>query len=104
MEKDILSEVIEVEKEIQKCLELEKTKAREWLEKVQTESADEFTRSEREFQEAFDRALADAEKEAMVKAAEIVREAEAQAERLRTLGNGTLQGIVEKQIRRILPG
>jgi hypothetical protein len=47
MEKDILSEVIEVEKEIQKCLEVEKAKSHDWLEKVKKESEEELVREER---------------------------------------------------------
>jgi vacuolar-type H+-ATPase subunit H len=104
MERDILSEVIEVEREIQKCLELEKTRAQEWLEKVKRGSSEELARSEREIRETFDRALADAEKEAAVKAAQVVREAEAQVARLRTLDDGLLTRIVAKQTRKILPG
>lgn len=104
MEKDILSEVIEVEREIQKCLEQEKAKAQEWIEKVKKESGEELARSEREIREEFDRAMADAEKDATVKAGEIVEEAEAQATRLRTLDDGLLTRIVAKQIRGILPG
>ena len=47
MERDILSQVIEAEKEIQHCLDLEKIKAREWLERVKKECEDEFTREEK---------------------------------------------------------
>lgn len=104
MEKDILSEVIEVEKEIQQCLEREKAKAREWLDAAKEEAAKELARSEEEINGAFERALADAEQEAVLGAAEIVREAETRAERLRTLDDGTLRDIVKKQIGTILPG
>lgn len=34
MEDDVLARVISVEKEIQACLETERTRAREWLEEV----------------------------------------------------------------------
>ncbi len=103
MEKDILSEVIEVEKEIQKCLELERAKAQEWLEKVKKESTDDLARSERGINEAFELAMADAEKTAAAKAAEIVKEAAAQVEQLQALDEGTLADTVAKQMRRILP-
>lgn len=103
MEKDILSEVIEVEKEIQKCLELERAKAQEWLEKAKKESTEDFARSERGINEAFERAMVDAEKTAAAKAAEIVKEAAAQVEQLQALDERMLADTVAKQMRRILP-
>lgn len=104
MEKDILSEVIEVEREIQYCLEQERIKVRDWLENVKKESSDELARSEREIRDAYDRSLDEIEQEAAVKAAEITREAERLAERFRTLDEDTLRGIAKKQIAKILPG
>ena len=104
MEKDILSEVIEVEKEIQKCLEVEKAKSHDWLEKVKKESEEELVREERNIKESLNKSIEVAKKEAELKAAEIVKQTEARAERLATLNDGTLEGIVGKQIIRILPG
>lgn len=104
MEKDILSEVIEVEKEIQKCLEVEKAKSHDWLEKVKKESEEELVREERTIKESLNKSIEFAKKEAELKAAEIVKQTEARAERLSKLNNDTLVGIVGKQIIRILPG
>ncbi len=104
MEKDILSEVIEVEKEIQKCLEVEKAKSHDWLEKVKKESEEELVREERNIKESLNKSIEMAKKEAELKSAEIVKQTEARAERLAKLNDGTLVGIVGKQIIRILPG
>jgi len=104
MEKDILSEVIEVEKEIQKCLEAEKATSRDWLEKVKKESGDELVREEKILKESLNKSIEAAKKEAELKAAEIVKQTEARAERLAKLNDETLVGIVGKQITRILPG
>ncbi len=104
MDGDILSEVIEVEKEIQKCLELERRKAQEWLEKMKALTAEESARNEREIREDFERAIAEAERQAVSRAAVVVKDAEARAGRLRTLDERTLKSIVEKHVAKILPG
>lgn len=104
MEKDILSQVIEVEKEIQKCLESEKVKIREWLEGVKKESEEEFFREELEIKQSLDQSLREATKQSETAAAQILSEAADAAERLRRLKAETLTGIIERQIARILPG
>ena len=104
MEKDILSEVIEVEKEIQKCLEVEKEKSHDWLEKVKKESEEELVREERNIKESLNKSIEVAKKEAELKAVEIVKQTEARAERLAKMNDDTLVDIVGKQIIRILPG
>lgn len=104
MQKDILSEVIEVEKEIQKCLEVEKEKSRDWLEKVKKESELELAREEKNIQESLNKSIEVVKKEAELKAAEIVKQTEARAERLAKLNDQTLVDIVGEQITRILPG
>ncbi len=104
MQKDILSEVIEVEKEIQKCLEVEKEKSRDWLEKVKKESEAELAREEKNIKESLNKSIEVAKKEAELKAAEIVKQTEARAERLAKLNDQTLVDIVGEQITRILPG
>lgn len=104
MEKDILSQVIEAEKEIQKCLKIEKNKAREWLEGVKKESEAEFLREERRIRESLELTQAESAKEADRQAAEIVQQAARAAERLGQLGTGTLQRLIEKRLTEILPG
>ncbi len=103
MEKDILSEVIEVEKEIQRCLEIEKTKANDWLVKVKQVSQEELVREEKNVKESLRIAIEQAKKDAASKAEDIVKHAETQAGRLAKLDNEALQDIIGEQIIRILP-
>ena len=104
MQKDILSEVIEVEKEIQKCLEDEKAKSQDWLQKVKKESAEELVREEKSIKESLNKSIEVAKREAELKAAEIVNQTEIRAERLAKLSDETLVDIAVKHITRILPG
>ncbi len=104
MEKDILSEVIEVEKDIQKSLDDEKVKARTWLEQVKKDSAQELAREEINITASLNEAIEVARKNAELKAAEIVRQAQVKAERFGTLTNDVLKQIIVKQLNRILPG
>ncbi len=103
MEKDILSQVIEAEKEIQQGLDLEKIKAREWLERVKKECEEAFTREDKNIREALEKTTAEAAREAGIKAAGTVSRATAAAERLGRLQTETLSRIVAKQIAGILP-
>ncbi len=104
MEKDILRQVIEVEKEIQKCLESEKVKIREWLEGVKKESDEEFLREELEIKQSLDQSLREATRQSETAAAEILSEAADAAERLKRLKAETLTGIIGRRIAGILPG
>ncbi len=104
MEKDILSQVIEAEKEIQRCLDREKIKSREWLESVQKECEEEYVREERSIRESLERSMTEAAAEAATQAEAIVSRAGFQTERLGQLPDETLSRIVKKQIGRILPG
>ncbi len=104
MEKDVLSQVIEAEKEIQKCLESEKVKVREWIEAVKKESETDFRAEERAIKESFDLSLAESARQAEAKAGEITDAAGKSAGRLGHLRPETVQSIVEKRIDKILPG
>jgi hypothetical protein len=104
MERDILSQVIEAEKEIQQCLDLEKVKIREWLERVRKECEEEFIREEKNINASLKISAAEAAGEAEVKAAGIVRQATATADRLGRLQAEVLSNSIAKQINRILPG
>lgn len=103
MEKDILSQVIEVEKEIQSCLDIEKVKVHEWLERIKKECEEEYIREEKKVRDSLDQSLEEASKEAALKAEEIVSRAEAGAERLGRLPPETLAKIVIQRIAGILP-
>ena len=104
MEKDILSEVIETEKDIQKCIEQETRKAKEWLEDVRKKAALELTQAEQEYTTALEQAMADAEREAAARALAVRKDSELQADRMGKLDDRILKSILEKRIRRILPG
>ena len=104
MDNNILSEVIEVEREIQKCLEIEQTKARDWLEKVKKECEAEVLKEEALIKDSLAAAENLARKEAEESAAASVRDAAALVEHMDHLDRAVLQAVVEKHIRTILPG
>ncbi len=104
MEKDVLSQVIEAEKEIQKCIDAEKVKAKEWLEGMKKESEEEVLREQRTNERSVQESLRDADRQADERASEIVRDAEAAAERLGGIDNDIVTRIVRRRISRILPG
>ena len=104
MENDILSEVIEVEKEIQKTLEDEKLKAHAWLEQVKKESADELAHEESVIKASMNKAIENAKKDADLKAAEIVRQTKIKADDFAKLTDTTLREAIVKRLTRLLPG
>ena len=104
MDNTILSEVIEVEREIQKCLELEQTKARDWLEKVKKECAEEVLQEEARVKNLVAAAEDRARKEAEESAAARVRDAAVLIEQIDHLDRTLLQTVVKKHVRTILPG
>jgi len=102
MDKDILSEVIEAEKEIQHCIEGEQTKLRAWLDQVKRESSDAIEREEKNDSELLTRALEDAKRSAEAKAKQMVDDAAKRSLRIETLDDGTLTGIILKRMPRLL--
>ncbi len=104
MKKDILAEIIEIEKDIQKKLDVETLKSKEWLEKVRREAEDEIAGKEESLRDVFNRAMEDARVDAEKRASEIISSAIADAERLRTIGDESLKMILSKYLFRILPG
>ncbi len=104
MERDILSQVIEAEKEIQHCLDLEKVKVQEWLEREKKACDEEFNREEAIIKASLAQAASRAVKEAETKAAGIMKEAANASDRLGRLEVEVLSTIIVKQIDRILPG
>ncbi|HXX81802.1 MAG TPA: hypothetical protein VEI46_09645 [Thermodesulfovibrionales bacterium] len=103
MEKDILSKVIEVEKEIQERLREEKNKAHAWLEGVKTEIEKDISLQEEQLRESYTRGREDAKAEAERKAAKIVKDAASLAERYRQISDETLEKIVKRHMVKILP-
>jgi hypothetical protein len=104
MDNNILSEVIEVEREIQKCLELEQTKARDWLAKVKDECETSVIKEETLIRNSLAAAEVRAREEASESVASSLRDAAAFVEQRDHLDRAQLQAVVDKHIRTILPG
>lgn len=103
MEKNILSKVVEVEREIQQRIEAEEINAKEWIEKVKKEVGDGIAREEAGLKEAFNIALKEARTVAERKASEIMSEVFSLEERLKAISDETLKEIIMRHITNILP-
>jgi vacuolar-type H+-ATPase subunit H len=104
MDKDVLSEVIEVEKDIQKSLELEKGKSCLWLEQARKDLKEEYAREEQNIAASLKRFTEEAKRDSEIKAAEILKETMRINSRFAAVNDRTLSGIVENHIHKILPG
>jgi hypothetical protein len=104
MDKSLLSEVIEVEKEIQRRCDLERAKSREWLEQTRKEFEAGYALEELRIAESLQQSLEDAKRTAEIRASDIVKEAAQLSERFAMLKSETLSRIIEKYIRSIQPG
>lgn len=102
MDKDILNEVIEAEKDIQQCIELEQDRLREWIETVKNASAEAVARAEKNDGESLGRALEEARREAEAQAKRSVKEAEERAARFENLDKAVLAAVVMKRLPRML--
>ena len=102
MDKDILNEVIEAEKVIQQCIEVEQAKLLTWLDQVKRESSEVVAREENNDRELMTRALEDAKQSAEAKAKQVVDDAAKRTLRIEKLDDGTLTGIILKRMPRIL--
>ncbi len=104
MEEDILGRVIEVEKEVQQKFEIEKKMSQEWLENVKKDAEKKVLAEEKDLKEAFHEAIKKAKLDAEKKAADIIKDADEEAERLKGLGDEILKKVILSHIYRILPG
>ncbi len=104
MEEDVLSAVMEVEREIQDRLEAEKRKSREWLERVRAEAGRALAGSEERFKKSSEEAVADAVTDAESRAADLLSRATREAELLVDLSDEAMRKIMERYLPRILPG
>ncbi len=102
MDQNALSEVIEVEKEIQKSLDLEKAKCRERLEQVGKEVSLHIAKEEEKIRDSFRVAAEREEKDARRKSLQLVDEAAKNADRIFALGDDALTDIVMKKLGIIL--
>jgi len=102
MDKDILNEVIEAEKDIQQCIEQEQVRLRDWLDGVKKEAAEAVARAERNDGESLGRSLEEAKRDAEMRAKQTVESAEARAARYQDLEDTVLTEIIMKRLPRIL--
>ncbi len=104
MKDDILSTVIAAERDIRQRLDLERTRAREWLEKARADQErrllEEETRIKAESGRSFGHAVRDAE----ARASAIQEKAAAEDAGLERLDDAALTLMIMKHIARILPG
>jgi hypothetical protein len=103
MEEDVLARVISTEKEIQACLDVERTKAREWIEGVRKEGEEEFIAEGDRIRETARTAAEQVRNEAMSRAEIIMKEAGERAERLLNLSDETLRDAVMRRLGMLLP-
>jgi len=102
MDNNILNEVIEAEKEIQHCIEDEQAKLRIRLDQVKRDASEAVAREENNDRDLLTRALEDAKRSAEAKAKQVVDDAAQRSLRIEKLDDGTLTGIILKQMPRIL--
>ena len=102
MDKDILNEVIEAEREIQHCIEDEQAKLRTWLDQVKREASESVVHEEQNDQNLLKQALEDAKGRAEAKAKQVVDDAAKRSLRIEKLDDGILTGIILKRMHRIL--
>lgn len=103
MGEDILSKVIAAEREIQQRLELERTSARELVDKAKDERERKLLEEEGKIKEKFSISFGQAVKDAESRASEMLEEARAEAARLENLDDELLKRIITKHLVRILP-
>lgn len=105
MEKDTLSTIIRIEREIRERLAQEERKAGESLAEVLQNCNDEVAREEARLQEELAAAVTAARlSDARQRADAVVAEAQAQAERLAGLDDDYLKELIRGKLYRIVPG
>ena len=104
MDKDILKGVIEVEEEIKQRISAQQEKAEKWLEQVRQEAEEEVLSKEHDLKENLKKTADSAQARARAEAEEIIRKAQAYADRLKNISDDTLKKIISEHLPRILPG
>lgn len=104
MEKNILRDIIDVEKEIQQSLDQEKLKTREWLDARKKEIESDFAMQEQNILQSYQHAQEKAEQEAAKTASELFERSKQQTDRLAQLENDILVKIITNHMSKILPG
>ena len=103
MKDEILSAVVEVEKEIAEKIAGEKERASEQLKQLREETEREISGEEEKLRHALERSVSEAGAKAKIKASRILEEAEAHAAALTRISDEALKDILRKHIVRILP-
>jgi vacuolar-type H+-ATPase subunit H len=103
MKEDLLSEVVEVEKELALNLETEDIRAKEMLDTLRRDSELEISKEEKRLEEALNEALTASVKRAEKRASDILEKADATASRLERTSDEVLKGTIRNHIARILP-
>jgi len=104
MGSDILHEIIAVEAEIQRNIEIEKEKTNKWIEEIKRAAEDEIVREEDRLKESGAQALKEALSDAERKASDIIEKALEKAQMLKRFDSESLGEIILESIVRILPG
>ncbi|MCM2358109.1 MAG: hypothetical protein NDI77_08165 [Geobacteraceae bacterium] len=104
MDEDILSAIVDVEKEVRELQEAERRRAEERLAEARREAEARVAGEEERLREALREALGRARSEAEREAAALLEKEEARAERLGRLDDATLEGIVARHLQLLRPG
>jgi vacuolar-type H+-ATPase subunit H len=100
---DILSTVIEVEREIQERLDGEKKNSREWLERAKAETELTITREQERLAKVNEESISRAKEEAERRVAELLAKAELDADRISGITDELLRSVAERCLPRVLP-
>jgi len=103
MGEDILSRVIEVEREIQEALRAEEQRLREAVAMAEREAGEEISREEERLRESLAGAVHEAGEGAERRAGKIVEEAQTLAERFAGLDEGFCLEVLRVHLSTILP-
>lgn len=104
MDDDILSKVVEVEKEVRQKIDIEKKMSGEWMENIKKEAEQKILSEEEDLKKALSNATKKAKADAEAKTAAIINNANQEAERLKGLSDSILKKAILKHISIILPG
>ena len=104
MERDLLSKVLDTEREIQAKVESERKRLQEKIEKARKEAEKRVMQEEAALREELEKSVLKAEQIAKKKAGDILEAAARRAEKLRSLSDEALHRIVIKYLDSILPG
>ncbi len=103
MKEDLLSEVIEVEKELARNLDTEDIRGKEMLDNLRRSSEQEISEEEKRLQEALNQAITASVIRTEKKASDMLEKADATTSKLERISDDVLKATIRKHITRILP-